>query len=433
VIAGENTGIIEAVFRTRDGKKVYVEGTADCRMTGGTCQYTRGIFKDITDRTFAESELVRKNEALNAAIEELSANEEELRQNYDLLAKKEQALRESEEKFRALVELSLDGILITDFTGKLLFANRAAGLIVDAPDYETMIGTKNVMDFIDKESRADVLRDFGKVFLGIDAYLVHYKLVTAAKREVWVELIGKKIAFDNSSAILISMRDVTDRRRADDALRQVNKKLNLLSGITRHDITNQLLTLNGYVALLRNKIPDPPLDDYFSRITRASTQIENLIQFTREYEMVGVHAPAWQNIRALVDTAGRDVMNGRVTLKNDLPAGMEVFADPLIVKVFFNLLDNALRHGGKITTIRFSLEQRDEDRVIVCADDGDGVPKAEKERIFERGIGRNTGFGLAISREILDITGITIKENGDPGSGARFEIRVPKNQFRSVS
>ena len=92
-----------------------------------------------------------------------------------------------------------------------------------------------------------------------------------------------------------------------------------------------------------------------------------------------------------------------------------------------------MRHGGKITTIRFSLEERDGNRILVCEDDGDGVPREEKEIIFDLGYGKNTGFGLAISREILDITGITINETGEPGKGARFEITVPKNQYKSVS
>jgi signal transduction histidine kinase len=226
--------------------------------------------------------------------------------------------------------------------------------------------------------------------------------------------------------------DITERRRDEDALREASKKLNLLSGITRHDIMNKLMALDGYVALLRNKIPDPSDNQYFSGITAASCQIANLIQFTKEYEKVGVHAPAWQDIHALVDAAGRDTVPGKIMLINDLPAGTEVYADPLIAKVFFNLIDNAQRHGGRITTLRFSCEERDGVRVIVCEDDGDGVPADEKERIFRRGFGKNTGFGLALSREILDITGITIKETGEAGTGARFEITVPKGQYRSA-
>ncbi len=117
-------------------------------------------------------------------------------------------------------------------------------------------------------------------------------------------------------------------------------------------------------------------------------------------------------------------------VKNDLPPGIEVFADPLVVKVFYNLMDNAALYGGKITFIRFSVEDDGDDHVIVCEDDGDGIIAQEKEKIFERGFGKNTGLGLALSREILSITGITIKETGVPGKGARFEITVPKDTWR---
>jgi signal transduction histidine kinase len=133
-----------------------------------------------------------------------------------------------------------------------------------------------------------------------------------------------------------------------------------------------------------------------------------------------------------VHNAGTGATLGQVTLNNDLPANTEVFTDPLIVKVFFNLIDNALRHGSRITTIRFSSEARDRDLIIICEDDGAGIAMPEKEKIFERGFGKNTGFGLAISRDILDITGITIRETGEPGRGARFEITVPQGMWRII-
>ena len=93
-------------------------------------------------------------------------------------------------------------------------------------------------------------------------------------------------------------------------------------------------------------------------------------------------------------------------------------------------MENVVRYGGKITTIRFSVEDCEDEHVIVCEDDGVGVPAIEKKKIFERGFGQNTGLGLAISREILDITGITIKETGEPRQGARFEMVMPKGMFQ---
>jgi signal transduction histidine kinase len=93
-------------------------------------------------------------------------------------------------------------------------------------------------------------------------------------------------------------------------------------------------------------------------------------------------------------------------------------------------MDNAVRHGGKITTIRFYPEESDGNYCVICDDDGEGVAAQEKEKIFERGFGKNTGMGLFLVREILKITGMTIRETGEPGKGARFEIMVPKEAYR---
>ena len=116
-----------------------------------------------------------------------------------------------------------------------------------------------------------------------------------------------------------------------------------------------------------------------------------------------------------------------------IPSDMNIFAEPLIVKVFFNLMDNATRYGGKITTLRFFVEERRDNLVLFCEDDGVGVMVDEKEMIFTRGFGKNTGMGLFLAREILLITGITLTETGEPGKGARFEITVPKGAWRFTS
>jgi signal transduction histidine kinase len=109
----------------------------------------------------------------------------------------------------------------------------------------------------------------------------------------------------------------------------------------------------------------------------------------------------------------------------------EVYADPLLVRVFYNLIDNALMYGSEqMTTIRISQRKSNRGLVIVCEDDGVGIPADKKEAIFNRGYFKHTGFGLYLSREILSITGITIIENGTPGKGARFEITVPKGAWR---
>jgi signal transduction histidine kinase len=155
-----------------------------------------------------------------------------------------------------------------------------------------------------------------------------------------------------------------------------------------------------------------------------------MIQFASTYESVRKTDPVWQDIRNLIETAARQVSLGKIIVINEIPAGSEVFADPLIVKVFYNLVDNATRYGGKITTIRFSLAEHDGKEMILCEDDGAGIPRENKKKIFDRGFGKNTGLGLFLAREILSLTGITIRETGEPGAGARFEMAVPKGSYR---
>ena len=102
----------------------------------------------------------------------------------------------------------------------------------------------------------------------------------------------------------------------------------------------------------------------------------------------------------------------------------------MLEKVFFNLLDNSIRHGGQVTEIRVSSRQSNEGLALVWEDNGTGIPNEEKDRIFEKGYGVNTGLGLSLCREILAITGMSMRETGEPGSGARFEIAVPKGAYR---
>ena len=111
---------------------------------------------------------------------------------------------------------------------------------------------------------------------------------------------------------------------------------------------------------------------------------------------------------------------------------LEIYADPLLGKVFYNLIDNALRYGGeKMTEIHITSREDGGALVLVFEDNGVGIPQKDKDRLFTKGFGKNTGLGLFLSREILSITGITITENGEPGKGARFEITVPKGMYRS--
>ena len=221
-------------------------------------------------------------------------------------------------------------------------------------------------------------------------------------------------------------QEIAERKRAEDSLRLANRKLYLLGSVSRHDILNQVMVILGYVALARVDAVDPAMDEYLREIESATKTIRSQIEFTRVYQDLGSHEPQWQEIEEIIPRA--DVPRG-IRLDTDL-SGVFVYADPMLPKVFFNLLDNSVKHGDRVTCITISQEPRGDGMVIVWEDNGAGVVTSEKTRIFERGVGKNTGLGLFLIREILSITGITITETGEPGEGARFEMLVPEGAYR---
>lgn len=235
----------------------------------------------------------------------------------------------------------------------------------------------------------------------------------------------------SSDGSLFVLRDITERKEAELALADANRKIRLLTSITRHDIRNQLTGLSGYLELSRDSVDNPvDMTRYVSRMQLVAKAIENQIAFTRDYENLGGGPPVWQDVSSCVRKAMEGLPFGHVKVRTD-PMQIEVLADPLLGKVFYNLFDNALRYGGKgMTEIHVSSTTKDGARVLVVRDNGEGISAEDKQNVFSKGYGRNTGLGLFLTREILSLTGITIQETGEPGTGARFEIRVPADKFR---
>jgi len=238
----------------------------------------------------------------------------------------------------------------------------------------------------------------------------------------------QELTDDISFALEMMERDLTlaELRRVSDALRLANRKLNLLNNIIRHDILNTITGLLGLEDMALSRLSDPEeTGRLLSGIKDSTRRIQQQITFTRDYQNIGVHAPQWQNVHTVVSRAAASAACGPVTVSVMADEGFEVFADAMLEKVFYNLIDNALRYGGNLTRITLSARLEGTALILTCADNGVGIPDAEKEQIFASGYGKNTGQGLFLAREILGISGITIRETGTPGGGACFWITVP--------
>lgn len=224
--------------------------------------------------------------------------------------------------------------------------------------------------------------------------------------------------------------EIRERKRFESAIQLANRKLNTLSSITRHDILNQITAIVMYRSLVEEMVTDPTVLEHLQKIEQVTDLIQKQIRFTRDYQNIGASSPQWQKIDATVKNAISD-HDGLNHIAIDVALDhIDIYADMLLEKVFFNIFDNSLRHGEHVTEIGLSFLESPEGLTIYYKDNGIGVPTNVKERIFKREYYRNTGYGLFLASEILSITGLTIKETGEPGKGAQFEIFVPTGSFR---
>jgi signal transduction histidine kinase len=154
--------------------------------------------------------------------------------------------------------------------------------------------------------------------------------------------------------------------------------------------------------------------------------------FGKSLQDLGITSPSWQPVKRLWNAAVRLLPANDIDIHVDMP-DIELNADPLLARVFYNLLINALNHGGpRLTGVRLYTRMSGESLVLIVEDNGTGIPLDQKEKIFEFGCGKGAGLGLFLIREILGNTGIMITETGEPGKGAKFEILIPKGKFRFI-
>ncbi|ACL15447.1 PAS domain S-box protein [Methanosphaerula palustris] len=247
-------------------------------------------------------------------------------------------------------------------------------------------------------------------------------------------VITKKALNTNTAGdefIVGIIRDITERKQTELALQEALKKLNMLSSITRHDILNQIIGLRAYLELSIERVQDPDLQEYLKKGDVAADAIREQIEFTQYYEDLGVQTPQWCTIAEIFRSAASQLPLGEIGVEVQV-SNLLVYADPLIEKVFYNLIENSLRHGGHVTVIRLTADETPDGIVITYHDDGAGIAFDDKDRLFQKGFGKHTGLGLFLIREILSITGISITETGEPGAGVRFEIHVPRGTYRST-
>jgi signal transduction histidine kinase len=209
----------------------------------------------------------------------------------------------------------------------------------------------------------------------------------------------------------------------------INEKLNVIGRLTRHDVGNKLMVIKSNIYLLKKQIGDnSKLAKYLEGIDFAINQSDELFEFSRFYEKIGVEKPSEIDVAQCFNQAVTLFLNlGSIKIVNDCQ-GLEVTADSLLNKLFYNFLDNSLKHGEKVTQIRLHFTKVGDGAKLFYEDDGVGIQEANKPKLFHEGFttGKSTGLGLFLIKKMIEVYGWTITETGEPGKGAKFVLTIPR-------
>ena len=379
----------EAKLQRKDGTLIDCIGTVILRRAeDGTILGYQGVFRDITKNKMAEK-----------------------------------ALRESQLKFK-----------------RLFMSNPEAAVYLDAEFHIIDINPQFKKLF--KYTLREVKGCHINIIVPEDAAKEAEKLYKkAAKRQAYLDTMRERkdkstvpvsisaapiTVEDRLFGYIVLYKDISQLKKTEKALKKtleklesVNEKLRVVGSMTRHDIRNKLSTVAGNLYLLKKARIDSV--DLLDDITVTLNQIERIFDFAKMYEQVGVEEMTYIGVADSLTEAVVLLDMGTTTVLNECE-GLYVLADSLLRHVFYDLIDNSLKHGSA-TTIRVYYT-KGEEVTLVYEDDGTGIPAEEKEAIFTEGHGKDTGYGLYLIKKTCEAYGWTIKETGT-GKGAQFTIVIP--------
>jgi len=415
----------ESAWITKDGRPRYIrENASAVRDKDGRVIYYEGTVEDITERKAAETEL-----------------------------------KNSEERYRVLVELSPLGIVVHR-EGRALFVNPAAAGILGLKDPESLIGSR-VLDYVHPDHQERAAERITAVAQdGVVAPPTQFVYLREDGTQVDVETVSAPVTFQGGRAISTVFLDITKRKRAEAIEEQIKaaqkmEALGRLAGGVAHDFNNLLTAIMGYSSLLLEQVAQgdplrPSLEEVFSAGKRAELLTAQLLAFSRRQ----VLEPTNLDLNRII--TGMEAMLHRligedVELVTDLAPKLDlVKADQAqMEQVIINLVVNArdsMPEGGRITIRTKTVQLEDETParkplevkpgpfvMIEVSDTGEGMSEEVRSHLFEpffttKAQGKGTGLGLSTVYGIVQQSSGAIRINSEPGIGSTFQVYLPRSR-----
>ncbi|MFA5296412.1 MAG: PAS domain S-box protein [Methanoregulaceae archaeon] len=360
----------------------------------------------------------------------------------------EDAAHESEEKYRTLVEMSPDGIVIHR-NGTILYANPALALMLRVASPEALVG-RDAMDLIPPDYHAVLRQRTNDDLAGKITAATEFQVIRADGTVAIVEGRGRRIQYDGKPAILVVIRDITDRKAAElqvqeyaASLNQSVEDLELFANIATHDLQETIRGIVTHSQLLLHECREgdnPRMEKHLRIIENAGLRMNTLVSDLREYSRVRSDAQplapcdlgtslshALHLLHLVIEETGTSISS------DELPV---VRADGTqMTRVFQNVLENAIkfRRAGVVPDIRISVTPREGMWEFAVRDNGIGIPPAYYQKIFilferlhPRDAYPGTGLGLAVCKRIIERHGGRIWVESELGRGSTFFFTLPE-------
>jgi two-component system cell cycle sensor histidine kinase/response regulator CckA len=351
----------------------------------------------------------------------------------------EQALRESEAKFRGLWESAPDGIFVIDSEATILDVNRAGERLMDR-DRSAVVGHR-LTEFIPPPSRPTLLRFIEEQVAGAITGNLH--------EGTWLSPVGEPIHVQFTSQVVpnpggpshlvVVVRDVSEQRDMQRKLVESERwaSMGKLASFVAHEINTPLTNISLLTASVARRVGDPEAQERLKKISMQGKIAASITQELLRFARPGVINPVETDLKELVQEAVEqtDAFRKRTTeIRTELGTKAVVCAvDPLrIHEVLVNLLKNAYE-ATPTGQVKIRIEERGPAVAVTVADTGSGMSPEVRSRVFEpfyttKKKGEGTGLGLAIARSFVVNHGGDLTVTSEVGKGSTFTVVLPRQQ-----
>ncbi|MDH3268804.1 MAG: PAS domain S-box protein, partial [Ignavibacteria bacterium] len=365
----------------------------------------------------------------------------------------EEALKESEERFRSLIDNMIEAALIIDWNGEIIFANNSAARLAGLNNPEQAI-RKKVFDFLHSDDKKRVLKAIVSANNSPEPFVDEYKIKTTKGEDRWVESLGTRINFANKKSILVTLRDITERKYAEIELREAKEKAeemnmiksNFLANMS-HELRTPLVGILGFAELLKEKLKEKSTTEMADRILTSANRLMdtlNLVLDLSRIEAKKIDINLKPNqipelVESQIQLFEAVAERKNLFLETNI-ADHNLFAnvdEQIFRQIINNMVNNALKYtytGGVVVSVDSITEDLHPFIRINVKDSGIGIPEESLGLIFQEfrqvseGFSRHfegTGLGLTITKNFVEMMNGQIKVKSTVGSGSTFTVMLP--------